>query len=189
MEYRRVSASERLLTLEEFERLPEEDGFDLELVRGRLVREPAPAPRHGQLSIELGAGLHVFARAHELGAVLANVGFVLAEEPPTVRAPDLAFVARERIPPEGFDAGFWHVAPDLAVEILSPSNRYSEIQEKVTEYLEAGSRLVWVVDPRKRSVTVYRSRHDVRVLTGREELDGDPVLEGFRLPLGDLFGE
>lgn len=132
MEYRRASASERLLTLEEFERLPEEDGFDLELVRGRLVREPAPAPRHGQLSVE---------------------------------------------------------PPDLAVEILSPSNRYSEIQEKVTEYLEGGSRLVWVVDPRKRSVTDYRSRHAVRVLTGREELDGDPVLEGFRLPLGDLFGE
>ncbi len=176
-----------ILTIEEFAELPEEDGYRLELVRGHLVREQGPGPRHGLLFVTLSGKIDSFARERGLGYTLGNAGFVLALDPPTVRIPDISFVSRERVPPEGLSDAFWHMAPDLAVEILSPSNRAGEIQEKVLEYLTGGSRLVWVVDPKTESVTAYRPSGDIRLLHGDDVLDGEDVLPGFRLTLPDLF--
>lgn len=113
---------------------------------------------------------------------------MLSVDPPTVRGPDIAFLAKRRLPPEGVPVGFWPGAPDLAVEIVSPSNRAGEIQEKVLEYLAAGAHLVWVVDPSTQSVATYRSREKIRILTADNTLEGSDVLPGFRLSLSELFG-
>ncbi|MGH7572562.1 MAG: Uma2 family endonuclease [Gemmatimonadota bacterium] len=180
-----MKAETQLLTIEEFERLPD-DGSRMELVRGQVVREPPTSFEHGWIAIDLAATLQRFVQKHALGKVVGtDAGFVLFDEPPTVRAPDVAFVARERLT---FDpTRFAPLAPDLAVEVVSPSNTVAEINGKVMDYLDAGTRLVWVVDPGSRTVTVYRSRDDVRWLTREEELDGEPMLPGFRLRLSDLF--
>lgn len=180
-------STEPLLTADQFAALPgDADDSRLELVRGRVVREPPPGPEHGWLDVRLAARLLGFVEAAEAGVVLSNTGFVLATDPDTVRGPDIAFVSRERMPSLG--RKYWRMAPDLAVEILSPSNSASEIQEKVLEYLAAGARLVWIVDPARRTVTVYKSARDIRILAVGEDLTADEVLPGFRLPLASLFG-
>lgn len=183
----RTQTVDPLLTLEEFERLPEEDEYLLELVRGRLVREPRPGGEHGLLAAELVARLHHHARAHRLGRVVTETGFLLTEDPPTVRGPDAAFISTSRFPATGAPTGFWRVVPDLVVEVVSPSNTATEIQEKVLEYLDAGTRLVWVVHPRIRAVTVFRSKMNVQVLTERETLEGGDILPGFQLEIAELF--
>lgn len=176
-----------ILTIEEYLNLPEDDTVRDELVRGRLVREPRPGGRHGWLVSELAFRLESYARKRGLGRAVVESGFVLAEDPPTVRGPDLAFLAADGLPPDGPPTGFWRRAPDLAVEVVSPSNTAAEIQRKVLEYLAAGTRLVWVVDPQTRSVTTYRSRKDARVLTEGDPLDGGAVVPGFRIDLAELF--
>jgi Uma2 family endonuclease len=181
-----VVTSERTYTLAEFQRLPE-DGHRTELVEGRLVREPPPGPEHGWLLVELAARIREHVAKGRLGLTLADAGFVLSEDPPTVRGPDIAFVARKKLPSEGFACGYWKGSPDLAVEVVSPSNTRAEIREKVLEYLAAGTRLVWVVELRSRSVTTYRSRTEVRRLSGTDTLDGLDVLPGFSLRVADLF--
>ena len=174
-----------LMTIEEFERLPDE-AARLELVRGQVVRELPAGFEHGGIGVQVASCPHAFVRRHGLGKVVAaETGFVLFDDPPTVRAPDVAFVARDRLPAD--PRGFARLAPDLAVEIVSPSNTHAEIQDKVFDYLDAGSRLVWVVEPRTRSVTAYRSRTEVRVVAGSDTLDGHDVLPGFQLRLDELF--
>lgn len=181
------AAADRRYTIEEYLTLPDDEGWRDELVRGRLVREPIPGGEHGWIQVILASALHGHADAHGLGVVLVESGYVLAESPPTVRGPDVSFVSRERIPPEGVVRGHWRMAPDLAVEVVSPSNRLAEMQEKVLEYLDAGSRMVWVVDPRTRSITVYRSPAEIRLLRRGDTLDGGNVVPGFRLPVEELF--
>jgi Uma2 family endonuclease len=174
-----------LLTIEEFERLPD-DGWRLELVRGQVVREPPSGFEHGEIAFHIGSILHAFVRENHLGRVVGtDTGFVLFDEPPTVRAPDVAFVREEQV---AFDRkGFAPLAPDLAVEVVSPSNTMSEIHEKILDYLGAGSRLVWVVDPVSRTVVIYRSRDEIRLITKDGEIDGGDVLSGFRLKVSELF--
>lgn len=179
--------SEPLVTIEEFERLPDEPGR-AELVRGRVVREPPAGYEHGRVAMQIGARLWAHVRANDLGEVLAtDTGFVLAQDPPTVRAPDAAFVSKARVPVPC--PGFGRLAPDLAVEVISPSDTAERTQGRILDYLEAGTRVVWLVDPNHRSVTVYRSRSDIRLLGSEDELEGGEMLPGFRLPLSDLFGE
>ncbi|MGH7543072.1 MAG: Uma2 family endonuclease [Gemmatimonadota bacterium] len=173
------------ITIEEFERLPDE-AARLELVRGHVVREPPAGFEHGAIGVQIASSLHAFVRQHGLGKVVAGEpGFVLFDDPPTVRAPDVALVAQDRLPAN--PRGFARLAPDLAVEILSPSNTLSEIHDKVSDYLDAGTRLVWVVEPRGRTVTVYRSRDDIRILTSSQEIEGGDVLPGFRTPVSEFF--
>lgn len=175
------------LSLEEFTALPAEEGYRVELSRGRLVREPAPGPRHGQVAYALVDLLRRFGKEKGLGLIFFDVGFVLATDPPIVRVPDVAFVASDRVPEEGFTDRPWEMAPDLAVEVVSPSNRASEMQEKALDYLDAGAGLVWVVDPSQRTVTVYRSPRDIRILREGDLLEGGEVLPDLRTPVGELF--
>ena len=175
------------MTAEQLYTLPDETADRLELVRGRLVREPPATPEHGGVIVRLGARIHAFVERTGLGMVTSDAGFLLATDPDTVRAPDLAFVARDRIPAPGTTGAYWPLAPDLAVEILSPSNTASETQEKVLDYLDAGSHMVWVLDPRRRTVTVYRSRDDIRIVGAGEEITGDDVLPGFGVGVDELF--
>lgn len=183
-----ASPEDRLFTIEEFERLPEDDRHKFELVRGRLVRESRPGARHGRLGIKLGRRLDEFAIEHDLGLVFTDTGFTLFRDPDTLRGPDLSFVSRARIPASGYAGTFWQLAPDLAVEILSPSNRPGEMREKVSDYLAAGSLEVWVVDAERQLITVHRRNAEVERLEAGDTLDGGAVLPGFRLPLAELFG-
>ena len=129
--------------------------------------------------------LHV--REQKLGEAFgAETGFVLARNPDTVRAPDVSFVRQERLPRE-VSTGYFPGPPDLAVEVTSPNDTYSEVHEKALSWLEHGTRLVWVIDPVGRRATIYRSSDDVSVLGPDAELTGDDVLPGLAVPLHDLF--
>lgn len=183
---RPLTGDERLLTIAEFELLPEEDAYRIELVRGRLVRSPRPASLHGRLMVRLGRVLDESAEAGGHGVVLADAGVVLERDPDTVRGPDLAFFSTQRIPASAYGTSFWG-PPDLAVETTSPSNRVSETQEKVTDYLDAGVRIVWVIDPPTRTVTVYEYDGTARIVRQDDILDAGDVLPGFRLPLTSFF--
>ena len=184
---RAADHDDRLLTFEEYEELPEDDRYRIELVRGRLVREPQPAEEHARLEVKLIRYLDEFVEAHRLGIVLGTAGYRLEEDPPTVRGPDLSFLSYARIEGGYPVRKFRRIAPDLAIEVVSPSNRSRDLLDKAHQFLDAGSRLVWVVNPIRRSVTVYRSRTDVTVLRIQDTLDGADVLPGFSLPLSRLF--
>lgn len=179
-------APPRLLSVEEYARLQETDEYRSELVRGKLVREPRPGPRHGRTQARLAAELDTHVEKEGLGSVFTDVGVEIPGQPRTVRGPDLAFYVSDRLP-DPLPEGFLDAAPDLAVEVVSPSNTVSELVEKVKEYLEAGTRLVWVVDPGSRTATVYRSLDDVRILTEEESLDGADVVPGFRVTVREIL--
>lgn len=174
------------LTLEEFERVPEA-GARLELSKGLLVREPQPGARHGAVVVNVLRALDAVARDRQLGRVVVEAGFLLTETPPTVRRPDAAFVSFGRWPAGSLPDGFWPFAPDLAVEVVSPSNAAADMQEKVLQYLAAGTEIVWVVQPRTRTVEVWRPGLDVRVLREDDLLEGGGVLPGFGVLVHELF--
>ncbi|MGQ0646281.1 MAG: Uma2 family endonuclease [Gemmatimonadaceae bacterium] len=154
-----------------------------ELVRGVLVvREPA-GYRHGDVAARLLVAIANFAYAGGLGRVFAaETGFTLARGPDTVRAPDVAFISAARLP-DPTTRGFAELAPDLAVEVLSPDERPGEVLAKVADWLTAGSRLVWVVDPVKEQAKVYRADGTEALLLRSGALDGENVLSGFTCPL------
>lgn len=174
------------MTADELLAMPD-DGIRRELVAGEL-REMTPAGRkHGRIAINVSTPLDQHVRASGLGEVYAaETGFRLSRDPDTVRAPDVSFVRRARLG-GGDETAFFDGAPDLAVEVISPSDRYSDVLEKVWDYVDAGTPLVVVVDPPARSITVYRSRTDVAVLTEDDVLDGGDVVPGWRLPVRDVF--
>lgn len=175
-----------LLTLADYAALDEpEDFYVTELVRGIVVREPRPRRRHGEIQVEL--AFHLRAWAKPRGArVTVESGFVLAVDPPTVRGPDVAVTVEAPEEDEG-PGGWVRGAPDVAVEILSPSDASTAIHRKTLEYLEAGARLVWIVDPEAHTVMVQRPDGSANLLRGEQTLTGEDVLEGFSLRLTELF--
>ena len=158
-----------------------------ELLRGVLVvREPAGS-RHGLVTMNLGAELALYAKQTGAGGVYAaETGFKLASDPDTVRAPDIAFVTRERLPPPN-TTGYPALAPDLAVEVLSPGDRPGEVLAKVADWLSAGTRLVWVVDPERRLARVYRHDGSEAIVTAEGALDGEDELPGFSCSLASIL--
>lgn len=174
------------MTAHEYARLPEGD-TDEELIAGLVVSEPRPFPRHGRIQTALASRLHEHVRPLRLGVVLTDTGFLLATKPDTVRAPDVAFVPRDRYDRQEEARGFFRGAPDLAVEILSASNRPEETHGRVADFLAAGSKLVWVVDPDRRAAAVYRTLLAPRRITEDGVLDGEEVLPGFSVTLADLL--
>jgi len=158
-----------------------------ELVRGELVMVPPAAYGHGRIANRIAAALTNFVTPRHLGdVVVSEPGFQIAHDPDTVRVPDVAFVRAERAPSERA-SGFFQGAPDLAVEVISSSDRASEVSSKVRDWLEAGCRMVWVVDPRNRTVSVYRSRSEVNVLGASHTLSGGDLLPGFSRPVAGMF--
>ena len=182
-----AAADPRLVTADELFRMPD-DGVRRELVAGE-VREMSPAgSRHGRIGAEILSRLATYVREQGLGEVYnADTGFLLATDPDTVRAPDVGFVSRERADRVGDIEGFWPGAPDLAIEVISPTDSFSDVDEKVSEYLAAGCRMVVVVNPRRRAATVYRSRSDIVLLTENDVLDGGEVVPGWSLALREVF--
>lgn len=173
------------MTLEQFERLPESDELTYELSEGVLVREPRPGRPHGTAAAL--AAYHLVAYALEHGGfVTTETGYVLGEDPPTVRGPDVAYTLSDPVS-YGKAAGFIRGAPDLAVEMISPTNRWADMRAKIRQYFEAGSRLVWIVHPETRSVVVHTSPDASRTLGDADTLDGGDVLPGLRLDVAQLF--
>ena len=173
------------MTAEELLELPD-DGMRHELVEGEL-RTMAPAGvGHGWVALAIGSRIFDHVERQGLGrAYGAETGFILRRGPDTVRAPDVAFVAVDRVP--SAVRGFGELAPDLVVEVVSPSDRASEVAAKAAMWLDAGVRLVWVVDPQARLAAVHHPGGLVTVLREDGALDGEDVLPGFRLPLAPLF--
>ena len=158
-----------------------------ELVAGHLlVREP-PGYRHGYVASQLLIAIGAHVRAHKLGHVLAaDTGFTLFRNPDTVRAPDVAFVRAERVPTP-LPRGYAELAPDLAVEVLSPSDRAGRVLAKVGDWIDAGAQLVWAVDPERRTARVYRADGTQSLLTADDALDGEDVLPGFSVRVADVI--
>lgn len=164
------------------------DDAHYELVAGSLVRMPPAGALHGKIAARVARVLDEFADAERLGVVCgAETGFVLRRDPDTVRAPDVSFVAKERLAAAGEPEKYWPFAPDLVVEIVSSSDRAEDLREKIAEYFAAGTRMAWIVHPRTREVVVHRGARDVRVLGEGDELVGEDVLPGFACPVRRLF--
>ena len=181
---------EPLITADEFANMRLEEGYVHELVRGVVVREGergGPAPIHGRLQAELAYLLLEWMKSRgERGAVFTHTGYVLEGNPDTVRLPDVSYVSERRMPDAAYGGRLWRMGPDLAIEVISPSNTWTEIQQKVDEYLVAGTMAVWVVDPPTRTVTMYRPGAEARRLDVAADLT-DEVIPGFRVPLAKLF--
>ncbi len=165
------------------------DGLRYELIRGELKKMAPAGNEHGNVAMDFGTLLNVHVRANKLGKVYAaETGFKLASDPDTVRAPDAAFISRKRLDEVGPVQGYWPGAPDLAAEVISPSDLYTEVSEKVAEWLGAGAKMVVVVNPRTRQLLVHLSPTEVKVLGVGDTLEGGEVVPGWQLPIGELFG-
>lgn len=163
-------------------------GERLELIDGQLREKDGASQRHGEIEIRilLPVGRHVFERG--LGEIYpSDTQFAIFRDPDVIVIPDVAFVRADRLPPE---AERWHIAPfapDLAVEVISPNDRYVEVMEKIARYQRAGVPVVWVVDPRRRAVEVRALGRPQVTLHEQETLDGGDVLPGFTLAVADIF--
>lgn len=176
----RLVTADDLLTLETA-------GKSTELVRGRLIVREPPSTYHGRVQGTLHVLVGSYVRAHALGAVFGqDTGFKIASDPDTVRAPDLAFVDRARVA-QIARRGYAALVPDLVAEILSPEDRPGEVLTKVGEWLEAGVRLAWVIDPDRRVASVYRDDGSVMTVSSDGDVDGEAVLSGFSFRLSELF--
>jgi Uma2 family endonuclease len=178
----------RTLTADQLLLMPDHGHYRYELVKGVLnVMEPAGA-QHGSVAMEIAWRLMQHVGANGLGKVFAaETGFKIRSNPDTVRAPDAAFVRQERIEQTGIPSGFWPGAPDLAVEVVSPSDSFTEVDEKVVDWLSAGTRLVIVVDPRTRTATVHRQEGSALRLRETDLLRGEEVVPGWSVVLSELF--
>ena len=175
------------MTADDLIKLPEGKQF-YELVRGALrVSEPAGG-WHGLVAGRIFARLSTYVEEHDLGIAFPdNTGFVIAHAPDTVRAPDASFVSKARLSAESIGAEFIDFAPDLAVEVVSPGDRVSEIIEKVADYWSAGVRAVWIADPATHSVIVQAPDGSARVFRDGDVLDGGEVVPGFQCAVSALF--
>jgi len=182
-----MSTEVQLMTADELLALPR-DEFRYELVNGELKKMSPAGHYHGRVTIRLTLPIAQHVREHKLGEVYAaETGFKLGSNPDTVRAPDIAFIRQQRVAEVGETKGFWPGAPDLAVEVLSPDDTVAEVEEKVSEWLTAGTRQVWVVSAKLRTMTVYRSPIDVLVLTENDLLDGGDLFPDFQIAVKEIF--
>ena len=180
-------ASVMLMTPEEFLEYPLED-MKAELVRGELRVSPPGGGPHGFAGARLIARLVMFVDPRRLGRVLGDgVGYQLLQLPRTVRVPDASFVRADRLPAEGIGRGLLKFAPDIAIEVLSPSETASDLQEKLDDYRVSGTTLVWVVDPVRRSVMIVSQSEPLKMLHESDILDGGSVLPGFSCAVIDIF--
>lgn len=175
------------MTADELWRMPD-DGYRHELIRGELTMMTPAGGEHGEIAFTIGLLLGTYVKTKQLGKVVAaETGFIIARDPDTVRAPDAAFIARQRVPAAGLPAGFIPFAPDIAVEVLSPSDSQLDVDEKIDQWLAAGTASVWVVNPRGKTVTVHRSGRDPRILREHDVLEGEEVCPGFSVNVAELF--
>ena len=176
-----------LVTADELLRMPD-DGKRYELIEGELIEMAPAGGRHGNIGVRIVGFLFQYIYKTNLGELFgADTGFFLQRDPDTIRAPDAAFIAMERIPPDGIPSGFIDTIPDLVVEVVSPSDRAGQVQAKIEQWIKHGVKLVWLVHPEQRSITVYRSLSEVHVLHEGDTLTGGQVLPGFSCAVSDIF--
>ena len=179
-------ATTRLVTLEDIANLP--DGYRYDVIRGELYTMPPAGEGHGSYANEIAWRVSAYADRHGLGrGYVAETGFRLADSPLTLVCTDFAFVRQARLVDGGQRVAFSDTVPDLVVEVVSPSDFPKLVHDKIQAYMRAGVSLLWVVDSRQRTITVHRPEREARVLSTVDELDGEDVLPGFRLPVATIF--
>ena len=177
----------RLMTADDLLAMPD-DGMRRELVNGELTElTPPPEFTHGETQLNAGAILRQFVRPRGLGRVTTDAGYRISADPDTVRSPDAAFVSARRLRGVGRPRGYLPFAPDIAVEVVSPSATRAETHERALMWLDAGSALVWMLFPESRSVTVYRPDGGITALGEDDVLDAAPVLDGFSVRVSEFF--
>ena len=180
-----MSATERLVTAEEFERMPTNERY--ELVEGRLVPMSPPSVGHGMIVAQIAYLLKAHLKKSSAGIAVVEAGFTLASDPDTVRGPDVAFVRQERAPARGA-RGFPKIAPDAVFEVLSPADRRGEVRKKIAEYLDSGVRLVAIVDPDKKVVALHRPGAQPVMLDDSGDLiDLADAIPGFTCRVSEIF--
>ena len=180
------AVKKHLLTADEFAALPR-NGLRLELIRGEIVAMAPAFDDHGETAMSLSILLGQYVRTNKLGRMYAaETGFLIAENPDTVRAPDMAYIATDRMPPKG-PPGWVRVMPDLVAEVVSSGDRPAEISEKVQMWLDAGVKLVWVLYPTRQVIEVYQPNQAPVTLTGGAMVDGGSVVPGFSVPVAHIF--
>lgn len=183
-----MSVKQRLVTAEELRDMPEVPGKRFELIDGAVVEMPGAGAEHLWIAFVLAQLLNNFARQHHLGfAVPDGLSYVLRRNPDKVRIPDVSFVAGVDVVRDGLPKSHWEGPPTLAVEVVLPNDRAVKIDERVQDYLAAGTRQVWVLRPNRRAASVYFPEADTRELVPDAILDGCDVLPGFSVRVGDLF--
>jgi Uma2 family endonuclease len=184
------TAQPKVWTEAELQTLPD-DGFNFELVEGQLVMSPKNNFQHEDICAELLMAMRSYARAKGLGAVLgSNAGCWMRDR--NCRAPDVSFISKARLKALGFTRStkrFLPAAPDLAVEILSPSNTRAEIDARLKDFFASGTQLAWIIDPESERAEIYHSPSDRKFVGKAGFLEGEQLLSGFRLPLAELFQE
>jgi Uma2 family endonuclease len=181
-----MSVTTQVMTAEGLLKMPE-DGFRYELVKGELRKMAPPGYEPGKIAAKIVESLEQHVTANNLRVVLVETGFKLASDPNTVRTPDVAFISWEQVEATGNVSGYFPGAPNLAVEIILPNDNYSDVEEKVFEWLSSGVQMVIVINLCKRTVVVYYSDSRVRYLTEQNMLEGGKVVPGWRIPVRDLF--
>ena len=170
--------------------MPDVPGKRFELVDGALVEMPGAGALHGLICGLIYQALVAFVQPRSLGYVFGDgVGYTMKRNPDHIRIPDASFVSLEHVKGSGVPEGFWPFAPDLAIEVVSPHDRAEDVRQKVFDYLDAGTQLVWVFWPSSRSATVYTPDRVGRDMREDDILDGSAVLPGFRMRVGELFPE
>jgi Uma2 family endonuclease len=176
-----------LLTADDLLNLPK-DSERHELVKGELRTMPPAGFEHGAVGLNLAAPLDAYAKGKQLGVVVAaETGFLIERSPDTVRAPDIGFVRKDRLPQGNLPRQYFPGPPDLAVEIISPWDKMNEVDEKVQDWLTSGTTMVWIVNPRQKTVTVYHAQRHPVILTADDYLEGLDVVPGFRILVRDIF--
>lgn len=183
------TVGKKLLTAEEFFQLPDpDDGTKLELVRGEIIAMPQPGLEHGEVQGNVWGIIKQFLRVNPIGRVFVESGMVTERGPDTVRGPDVSYYSKERLPLDKRVVGYNDEPPDLCVEVVSPSNSVRQLKTKAKEFLFAGVRVVWIVDPADRTVRVITDPLEYRTLEAEATLDGGDVLPGFSCKVAELFG-
>jgi len=183
-----MSTEVQLMTADELLALPRGQ-FRYELIKGELIRRPLRGRIHGSMVMRVAGPLYQHVTSNDLGIVYAaGTGFLIHRNPDTVRAPDAAFIQRRRENASEVEA-YWSGAPDLVVEIVSPTDTVGYVEDKVAEWIEADSQLLWVVSPNMHTVTVYRSLTEIEVLSENDTLNGCDVVPGLQIPIAEIFAE
>ncbi len=180
--------TKQAVTAEQLWQMPEVPGKRFELVDGELVEMPGAGVLHRIIAALVYRLIFAYAENGNLGMTFPDgLGYILHRRPDIVRIPDVSFVVYEHVPYGDLPKGFWEGAPDLAVEVVSPNDMADDVHDKVHEYLEMGTRLVWVLWPKTQTVTVHTADERSRELDSEDELDGSNVLPGFSVRVGKLF--
>lgn len=155
-----------------------------EIVNGQPEEKEMPGAAHGAIGARLTIKLGVYIATHQGGEVFIETNFQVGGNQ---RIPDVAYLTAEKIPPEGIPESGWPIPPDLAIEVVSPTDLHEKVSDKILAYLEAGVRQIWLVSPKLRSITIFRSLTDVQVFAGDSELISEDLLPGFRCLLREIF--